>query len=527
MSRGPADEEELLPQRRVVIGEGLDGDGDGDARAAPAAPGSPPSRTGPVDPSNAIRVEVWAPSFVGSDVVSGNVFLDVSVPFYAQGVEAQLVGYEKVHFQAMMEKQTEGAGGAGADGSRSPPHAFECLDRVELFKRTERLSPHEGTYSAGKYVFPFAFPLPAVLPGVYWEKAGNWGMGSGFAAKVMYKLRATVLTPAPSHLACAARLVVNDRFDAPPQPSAAEVSFGSPANAPAPASSPPPPSRALSPLARPLSPQPAGAAAQASYASSSSSSSSSVSASSASQQLSPRNGDLAVKARLDKAAYFPGERVIVRVRANSTLKRPVPRVSIRAVHTLWLNARGCKRCLTRDVHAKEAEGFPPCFLGVRHLWFDLPLSTPPSTAAGALVRSSYAVELSFDVGGQGGADGPAAARSPPRPGGVTCVTLPLTVLAPHLMFAAEEERRAAVPLLTAVPADASYRSPWVADEDTQQCSSCKAKFKLYLRRHHCRHCGQIFCDNCTKNRSCIVKLEYMTPAQAGGVIRTGSAGQYL
>lgn len=48
------------------------------------------------------------------------------------------------------------------------------------------------------------------------------------------------------------------------------------------------------------------------------------------------------------------------------------------------------------------------------------------------------------------------------------------------------------------------RPYWVPDSDVTECSSpsCKMTFDLLVhRRHHCRHCGKIFCDNCSKNKA--------------------------
>ena len=38
---------------------------------------------------------------------------------------------------------------------------------------------------------------------------------------------------------------------------------------------------------------------------------------------------------------------------------------------------------------------------------------------------------------------------------------------------------------------------WIDDMDVSFCRSCKHSFSLFFRRHHCRVCGDIFCDNCT------------------------------
>ena len=39
---------------------------------------------------------------------------------------------------------------------------------------------------------------------------------------------------------------------------------------------------------------------------------------------------------------------------------------------------------------------------------------------------------------------------------------------------------------------------WVKDSDAHVCSSCSSKFTVFVRRHHCRMCGQVFCSQCCK-----------------------------
>eukprot|EP00003_Mantamonas_plastica_P005861 TRINITY_DN14787_c0_g1_i3.p1 TRINITY_DN14787_c0_g1~~TRINITY_DN14787_c0_g1_i3.p1 ORF type:complete len:442 (-),score=127.90 TRINITY_DN14787_c0_g1_i3:79-1404(-) len=41
---------------------------------------------------------------------------------------------------------------------------------------------------------------------------------------------------------------------------------------------------------------------------------------------------------------------------------------------------------------------------------------------------------------------------------------------------------------------------WVRDQDVLQCDRCHQDFTLFRRKHHCRVCGNIFCDACSSNR---------------------------
>ena len=42
---------------------------------------------------------------------------------------------------------------------------------------------------------------------------------------------------------------------------------------------------------------------------------------------------------------------------------------------------------------------------------------------------------------------------------------------------------------------------WVLDEEVTCCQACRTDFDWANRRHHCRHCGHIFCDTCSSERS--------------------------
>jgi hypothetical protein len=43
---------------------------------------------------------------------------------------------------------------------------------------------------------------------------------------------------------------------------------------------------------------------------------------------------------------------------------------------------------------------------------------------------------------------------------------------------------------------------WVPDEAATNCRNCNAVFSAFFnRRHHCRNCGDVFCDSCTRGRT--------------------------
>lgn len=42
--------------------------------------------------------------------------------------------------------------------------------------------------------------------------------------------------------------------------------------------------------------------------------------------------------------------------------------------------------------------------------------------------------------------------------------------------------------------------PWIHDTARTECALCKAKFGTFTWKHHCRRCGEIVCDDCSKHR---------------------------
>lgn len=40
---------------------------------------------------------------------------------------------------------------------------------------------------------------------------------------------------------------------------------------------------------------------------------------------------------------------------------------------------------------------------------------------------------------------------------------------------------------------------WMPDNTALRCMKCKKEFGLFTRKHHCRRCGRIFCDDCSSH----------------------------
>lgn len=52
-----------------------------------------------------------------------------------------------------------------------------------------------------------------------------------------------------------------------------------------------------------------------------------------------------------------------------------------------------------------------------------------------------------------------------------------------------------------LPPNALGRTQWLADETVPNCMRCGQEFDWWLRRHHCRQCGEIFCGRCCNSKA--------------------------
>ncbi|KAJ8772771.1 hypothetical protein K2173_027948 [Erythroxylum novogranatense] len=54
---------------------------------------------------------------------------------------------------------------------------------------------------------------------------------------------------------------------------------------------------------------------------------------------------------------------------------------------------------------------------------------------------------------------------------------------------------------------------WVPDEAVSKCTACGTDFGAFFRKHHCRNCGDIFCDKCTQGRIALTADENAQPVR--------------
>ncbi|CAN6481209.1 unnamed protein product [Victoria cruziana] len=54
---------------------------------------------------------------------------------------------------------------------------------------------------------------------------------------------------------------------------------------------------------------------------------------------------------------------------------------------------------------------------------------------------------------------------------------------------------------------------WVPDEAVSKCTACGTDFGAFNRKHHCRNCGDIFCDKCTSGRIALTNDDQAQPVR--------------
>ncbi|EPQ28819.1 uncharacterized protein PFL1_03622 [Pseudozyma flocculosa PF-1] len=65
---------------------------------------------------------------------------------------------------------------------------------------------------------------------------------------------------------------------------------------------------------------------------------------------------------------------------------------------------------------------------------------------------------------------------------------------------------------------------WERDEQASDCRGCGRRFTFFLRKHHCRRCGKIFCDSCSSHRAALSVQELVVDPSLPGMALSESAG---
>lgn len=68
-------------------------------------------------------------------------------------------------------------------------------------------------------------------------------------------------------------------------------------------------------------------------------------------------------------------------------------------------------------------------------------------------------------------------------------------------------------MLVPVLRNLAHPPEWVADDQARECASCRAAFRMAMRKHHCRHCGRGVCYNCSRHKLPIPKFQLTSPVR--------------
>lgn len=68
-------------------------------------------------------------------------------------------------------------------------------------------------------------------------------------------------------------------------------------------------------------------------------------------------------------------------------------------------------------------------------------------------------------------------------------------------------------LMTRTPDPGILAPIWVPDELVASCTACDQTFTLLRRRHHCRNCGQIYCNTCSSHAMRLSQFGYTKPVR--------------
>ncbi len=51
------------------------------------------------------------------------------------------------------------------------------------------------------------------------------------------------------------------------------------------------------------------------------------------------------------------------------------------------------------------------------------------------------------------------------------------------------------------------------DDLVESCKTCHVKFSFSERKHHCRDCGHVFCNSCSRFETEIFRLNILKPVR--------------
>ncbi|XVE56194.1 hypothetical protein DITRI_Ditri03aG0218100 [Diplodiscus trichospermus] len=76
-----------------------------------------------------------------------------------------------------------------------------------------------------------------------------------------------------------------------------------------------------------------------------------------------------------------------------------------------------------------------------------------------------------------------------------------------------EKKRGFADWMNLIKPGVEEKDYWVPDEAVSKCTGCGTDFGAFVRKHHCRNCGDIFCDKCTHGRIALTAEENAQPVR--------------
>ncbi|KAE8656077.1 GDSL esterase/lipase EXL3-like [Hibiscus syriacus] len=76
-----------------------------------------------------------------------------------------------------------------------------------------------------------------------------------------------------------------------------------------------------------------------------------------------------------------------------------------------------------------------------------------------------------------------------------------------------EKKRGFADWMNRIKPGIEEKDHWVPDETVSKCTACATDFGPFWRKHHCRNCGDIFCDKCTRGRIALTADEDAQPVR--------------
>jgi hypothetical protein len=68
---------------------------------------------------------------------------------------------------------------------------------------------------------------------------------------------------------------------------------------------------------------------------------------------------------------------------------------------------------------------------------------------------------------------------------------------------------------------------WAPDNGSKCCTLCATAFTVIVRRHHCRFCGNLMCQNCSNDQICNRLSHSSLPERICKVCKVLLAGHFI